>query len=151
MTPPLIDLTRDFPRSPRDLLGGWVHLARMIDKVRAKEAGKLGEYIYPCPLDMRLLDFLELDSEDFHRAVIEKVSENEILDWVKLNSRSRSTEEIEGWNREFLTRKPDDAESLERFLKLRNEIAPDRRDVTAWADLLDLDEGRPVPDRNNPL
>jgi hypothetical protein len=26
-------------------------------------------------------------------------------------------------------------------------VAPDRTDVTSWADLLDLDEKRPVPQR----
>jgi hypothetical protein len=35
----------------------------------------------------------------------------------------------------------------EYFLKLRNEAAPDRTDVTTWADLLDLDEKRTVPKR----
>jgi hypothetical protein len=33
------------------------------------------------------------------------------------------------------------------FLELRGQIAPDRTDVTAWADLLDLDEKRNVPQR----
>ena len=151
MKTPLIDLTHQYPRGPRELLGGFVHLARMIDKVRAKAIRRLGEYIYPCPLDKRLLDFLNLDSEDLHRAVIEKISDVEILDWVIQNGRSRSTEEIDVWNREFLTRKPDNPESLERFLKLRNTLAPDRKDIKAWADLLDLDEDREVPIRLNPL
>jgi hypothetical protein len=30
---------------------------------------------------------------------------------------------------------------------MRGEVAPDRTDVTAWADLLDLDEKRAVPHR----
>ncbi len=33
------------------------------------------------------------------------------------------------------------------FLELRGEVAPDRTDVTAWPDLLDLDEKRAVPKR----
>jgi hypothetical protein len=33
------------------------------------------------------------------------------------------------------------------FLSLRNSVAPDRTDVTTWADLLDLDEKRHVPQR----
>lgn len=151
MKTPIIDLTHQYPRSPREFLGGFAHLARMIDKVRAKEGGKLGEYIYPCPLDKRLLDFLGVEAEDFYRAVIEKITDVEILDWVNQNGLPRSPEEIENWNREFLTRKPDNPESLDRFLELRNTIAPDRKDISAWADLLDLDEGRPVPVRHNPL
>lgn len=151
MLPPLIDLTHQYPRSPRELLGEFVHLPRMIDKVRAKEIRKLGEYIYPCPLDRKVLDFLGLDSEDFHRAVIEKISDVEILEWVQQNGRSHPVEKIEEWNRNFLTRKPDKPDSLERFLKLRKEIASTRTDVSAWVDLLDLDEGRDVPIRPNTL
>ena len=54
-----MDLRNSYPRSVHEPLGGYVHLGRMIDKARAKHAGTLGEYIYPCPLDHRLLDFLE--------------------------------------------------------------------------------------------
>ncbi|MEK6576069.1 MAG: DUF5069 domain-containing protein [Nitrospirota bacterium] len=31
----VLDLTKEFPRSPKEKLGGHVHLARMIDKARA--------------------------------------------------------------------------------------------------------------------
>ncbi|MEO5656188.1 MAG: DUF5069 domain-containing protein, partial [Nitrospiria bacterium] len=51
-----LDLSREVPRSPRDRLGGLVHLGRMIDKARAKSAGTLSDYLYPCPLDQVLLE-----------------------------------------------------------------------------------------------
>jgi hypothetical protein len=34
---------------------------------------------------------------------------------------------------------------------MRNAVAPDRTDVTAWPDLLDLDEKREVPRRAVPV
>ena len=139
-----IDLCQHFPRSPKEKLGGYVHLARMIDKARAKASGLQGEYIYPCPLDQRLLEFLGVTAEAFSSAAL--VNEDQpFLEWLHRTGPLRSEEAIEDWNRGFLNRKPEDEESLKRFLNLRQRIAPDRPDVMNWVDLLDLDEEREVP------
>lgn len=45
------DLTNDYPRSPRELLAGYVVAARTLDKCRAVIAGTQGEYHFNCPLD----------------------------------------------------------------------------------------------------
>jgi len=63
MQPPCPDLTKGPPRSPRERLAGVVHLPRLLDKARARSGGRLGEYIYPCPLDQKVLGFLELEPE----------------------------------------------------------------------------------------
>ena len=142
-----VDLSRKYPRSPKEKLGGHVHLARMVDKARAKASGTLGEYIYPCPLDETLLEFLGIASDAFYAAVQER-DDSEIPKWVRENSLYRSPEEIENWNKTFLNRKPGSEESLQRFLEIRNRIAPHRTDITAWPDLLDLEEGREIPPRS---
>ena len=64
-----MDLRTQFPRSMRTTLAGYAHLARMIDKCRAVLAGMEGEYIYPCPMDERLLNFAGITSEQFTAAV----------------------------------------------------------------------------------
>ena len=144
MKPKITDLTKRFPRSPREKLGGYVHLARMIDKAHAKAAGRLGEYIYPCPLDELLLQFLELSGDGFYDTA--KTNHDQgVLEWLKQNTRERSPTAIETWNKTFLYRKPDNKESMRRFIDTRNRIAPKRTDITRWVDLLDLDEGREVP------
>jgi hypothetical protein len=136
-----LDLTKTYPRSPKERLGGYLHLARMTDKARAKAAGTLGEYIYPCPLDRSLLEFLEISPDDFYDAA--KADDDQgVVGWVKKKAKSRSPEEIENWNRSFLNRKPQTEESLRYFLETRNRLAPHRTDITTWADLLDLEEGR---------
>ena len=58
------DLTKEFPRSPRATLGGYVLAARCIDKCRAVLNGTAGEYHYACPLDMRWLTFAGLNPEE---------------------------------------------------------------------------------------
>ena len=142
-----LDLTKQFPRSPKEAFGGFVHLGRMMDKARAKAAGTQGEYIYPCPLDNLLLDFLKIKAEDFYHVARDR-KDQKILEWIRKNAKLKSPEEIEEWNRTFLNRKPDNPESMNRFLKIRNQIAPDRTDIQFWTDLLDLDEDRSVPRRS---
>jgi len=141
-----MDLAHAYPRSPREKLGGYVHLARMIDKARAKAASTVGEYIYPCPLDQALLEFLEIGADAFYEEVQDR-DDPEFLTWVNRNAKSRSSEEIEDWNQSFLDRKPRNEASLQRFLEIRNRLAPGRTDITTWPDLLDLEEGREVPER----
>jgi hypothetical protein len=139
-----LDLTQNYPRSPRERLGGYLHLARMIDKARAKAAGALGEYIYPCPLDQSLLEFLDISSDAFYE-VVKEHDDQEVLEWLKKKAKPRSSEEIGNWDRDFLNRKPQTEESLRYFLEIRNRFAPHRTDITTWVDLLDLEEGR-IPD-----
>ena len=68
-------------------------------------------------------------------------SDAEIETYCKTFVARKAPGEVERWNDEWLTHKPE-GPSLEYFLKLRNQVAPDRTDVTNWADLLDLDEKR---------
>ena len=139
-----LDLTKVFPRSPKEKLGGYLHLARMLDKSRAKAAGTPGEYIYPCPLDESLLEFLGIQSDALFRAAQER-DDKEMLAWVKANAMPLSAKEVEVWNEGFLARTPSSKESLQHFLGIRERIASGRTDVTTWVDLLDLEEGRKVP------
>ena len=139
-----MDLTIQYPRSLRKPLGGYAHLARMIDKCRAVSAGRLGEYIYPCPLDMHLLEFAGLTPEDFLDAVRSR-NDQEILRWFQTKSKPHSRREIEVWNQMMLNRGPDSDEKWEYFAKTRDSLDPTRTDITTWVDLLDLDEKRFVP------
>jgi hypothetical protein len=136
-----LDLTKAFPASPKEVVGGYVHLARMRDKARAKAAGSVGEYSYPCPLDKGLLEFMGITPEAFTEAA-QKKSDEELLAWVKQNAVHKSADEVKKWNALFLGRKPDSPEKLAYFVETRNKINPKRTDVETWTDLLDLEEGR---------
>ncbi len=141
-----MDLRTSYPRSVKEKLAGYVHLGRMIDKCRATLAGTLGEYIYPCSMDMRLLDFACITPEQFTEAVRGKTDEA-IADWFHKTAKPHSPAEIEQWNQKMLTHGPDTEEKWDYFRQLRDAADPTRTDITSWADLLDLDEKRPVPKR----
>ncbi len=136
-----LDLNTVYPRSPKQLLGGYAHLARMIDKARAKAAGTLGEYVYPCPLDKALLEFLGLDADAVFE-IATRGTDDEVLRWVQDHATARSADEITAWNQAFFARKPTDENKLRYFLEVRNRVAPHRTDVTTWVDSLDLEEAR---------
>src|SRR5207237_9055184 len=76
-----MDLRVHYPRSVREKLAGYVHLARMIDKCRAVLAGTQGEYIYPCPMDRRLLEFAGLETDRLPQTVHARSSAQAVSDW----------------------------------------------------------------------
>lgn len=141
-----MDLTKTFPRSVHERLFGVVQLARTIDKGKALAHGNIGDYHYNCPMDQAIFAFLGIDHQAFLNVIKNAKSDAEIEAYVKPFVEKKSREEIERWNREWVTSKPE-GESLTYFLQLRDQIAPGRSDVTSWADLLDLDEKREVPQR----
>lgn len=142
-----MDLRNDFPRSMRFKLAGYAHLARMIDKCRAVLAGTEGEYIYPCPMDERLMEFAGITSEQFTAAVKANPADEGVVAWFEQKTKPRSAVELEEWNQKLLARGPSSPESAARFKKYLAPIDPSRTDLTAWSDLQDLEEGRVVPRR----
>jgi len=141
----MIDLRVHYPRSVREKVAGYVHLARMLDKCRAVLAGTQGEYIYPCPMDIRLLDFAGLTMDQFTEAVQARSSDQAVADWFVENVVRHFQAEIDAWNEMMLTRGPDTEEKWDYFRKCLEAVDPRRTDITSWADLLDLEERRPVP------
>ena len=129
----------------REKLAGYVHVVRMIDKCRAVLAGTQGEYIYPCPMDTRLLDFAILTADQLTEAVQARSSDQAVADWFVENAGRHSQAEIEAWNNGMLARGPDTEEKWAYFRRCLEAVDPNRTDITSWADLLDLEEGRPVP------
>ncbi len=142
-----MDLSRAFPRSPKQEMAGLVHLPRMIDKGRAYKENKLADYIFPCPLDKIILNFLRVDTEVFANMTRDK-KDNEINDWAKEQTQTKSQSDLDFINKQILERRPDSEDRLDYFKDLRDKIDPSRTDVDTWADLIDLEEGR-LPPKNS--
>ena len=141
-----MDLAVEKPRSAKDKLIGLVSLKRVIDKAKAFNEGRLGEYDYDCPHDKPLFEFLGTTGPEFANKVKELQTDEAIAQWVQAQFLSRkSPEEIEGFNDRRTHWHPDPgSHSEEYFNSLRDQVAPGRSDIVTWFDLLDLDEGRPV-------
>ena len=112
------DLSTEYPRSPRETVGGYVVAGRTLDKCRASLAGTLGEYHYDCPLDNLFFDFTGISAEAFKTQVATGASDNEMAAWIGENSRQSEKVDIIKWNNELrykrISEMPDE---LQEFLE----------------------------------
>ena len=139
-----MDLTIDYPRSPRALLLGLPMLPRAIDKARALLAGSIGKYVYgdKSPFDMALLDFLGISPAEFLEGVRVSPDDDAMAAWLRPRARDLSPAAIEAFAAVFVNDGDDDADRArfaERRAKLPSHVQPR---VTGWVDLLDVEEGR---------
>lgn len=113
----------------------------MLDKGRATIAGHPGEYHYNCPLDQQLLEFVGIDAEQLKEELAKDKSDGEILHWIHAHARNkRSAFEIAAWSKMQVHRVPPDLDSRKFFNELHTALAPNRKDVATWFDLLDIDD-----------
>jgi hypothetical protein len=98
------DLMQEPPRSPRDRIGGYALIARMIDKGRATINGTNGEYHFNCPLDNMLFEFKGVDGEDVRKVLQSGANDEEVARWITEHGTKKTPEEIKAW-----------ADSLEKF------------------------------------
>jgi hypothetical protein len=135
------DLTQRPPRSPRVRLGGYVILARCLDKGRATLAGKNGEYNFACPLDQRFFEFAGVNADDLKKQLALGKADGEILEWIAAYSTTQPTPwEIAQWSAYQNERGPTDLETHEHFNRSLAKLGKTRGDILTWFDLLDLDD-----------
>ncbi|MBA5870649.1 MAG: DUF5069 domain-containing protein [Nitrospira sp. CR2.1] len=139
-----------YPRSPKILLGGIAHLARLIDKIRLRHAGHIQNYNYlTVGFDKYLIDFLQIDPKAFEQRVLAGGSDDELLAWVKTHSRALSDQDIAQWSQGLLTSGPKDDATRQRYQGRLQEVATQRGvpvaslpPASTWVDAIELDEGR---------
>ncbi len=133
------DLTQYPPRSPRVRLAGYAQLPRILDKARAKLAGKAGEYGYNCPLDRFFFDFAGIGHKELLAKVKKGASDTQVADWVEKKAK-RTPSEVAAWTTWIESRSPGGFEGHERFSGQIKTMAPGRYDIRTIFDLLDLDD-----------
>ena len=141
---------QQYPRSPKALLGGIAHLGRFIDKIRLRHEGKIQNYNYiTVGFDKHLVEFLGIDPKSFEQRVLAGGTDEELLGWVKANSRKQSDQEIAQWSQGLLSSGPKDDAARQRFQGRLQEIATKRGvpveslpPISTWAEVIELDEER---------
>jgi len=138
------DLTKEYPRSPRATLAGYVIAARMLDKCRAVLAGTAGEYHFDCPLDNQFLGFTGVDAGAFKAFVATGATDEEIAAWIEQHSKVKDRVQIVAWNNKLrCTRLCDMPINLQEFLEdYISQFVPKNRPVYVWFDVYDLEEKR---------
>lgn len=134
-----------YPRSPREMMCGWVHLPRFIDKIRLHFAGKLtGEYAenFTKGFDGLWLQAAGVEPDDFMEVVKNSITDGQVADWVRANVK-KSEEEKRQLNDFVLNRGRDNPEAAARLDQRKKECGLEHRaDVKTFVDFIDADEGR---------
>lgn len=142
----VIDLTVHPPRSPFEMLNGYVFLPRMIDKARAHLTDKLGDYTYGKPGSLDAFFFTQhgITAEEFAKAVRAASSDAEVVTWFTMRTKIKTPNAIKEYNRKFASLAPTSAEALKAFMcHVKAVVPPEKADqIRTWFQLLDADEGR---------
>jgi hypothetical protein len=134
-----------YPRSPREMMSGWVYLPRFVDKIRLHLAGKLhADYQenFTKGFDGAWLKAAGLSAEKFLEVVKNSVTDGEVADWVAKNV--RKSEADKAAFRDFVLNRGRDDEAGKARLKMRKEEAgfAQRDDIQTFVDFIDADEKR---------
>lgn len=138
------DLTKGFPRSPRETLAGYVVAARTLDKCRAVLAGTAGEYHFDCPLDRTFFDFTGIGAESFKNHVASGATDAEVAAWITEQSKITGETERVVWNNQMRHTRPCDMPTeLQVFLEgYIPQCLRKNRPVYVWFDVYDIEEER---------
>ncbi len=138
------DLTARPPRTAflRSVVG-IVGAARMGDKARGKRAGKLGDYKYGTDsyVDRTILKFLGISEDDFEEAAWKNPNDVELGEWIRAKATFTSGG-VSVLNGKLTPRGLATPEVAEVFRKRRDEVCPDRPEVTTYFEMMDIDDER---------
>jgi len=136
-----------YPKSPKEMTGGMMYFPRMLDKIRLRARGELGEEYHANLGKARAADgacsnFLRVKYEGLRDRVLAGGSDEEILEWCYKNGRRLNRGDLVVWNgfvsklgwNDFVT-------SVLEEQKQKCGFAH-RTDIVTVPDFIDLDEGR---------
>ncbi|MDC0088025.1 DUF5069 domain-containing protein [Akkermansiaceae bacterium] len=139
-----LDLSKDFPRSARETLAGYVIAARALDKCRSVIAGTEGEYHYDCPLDQMFLEFTGINADEFKAFVATGADDQAVSDWIQEHAKEQTKEAIVEWNNSLRYKRISEMPmNLQVYLEdYIPENIPAGKIVYHWFDVYDIEEGR---------
>ncbi|MEM7791581.1 MAG: DUF5069 domain-containing protein, partial [Verrucomicrobiota bacterium] len=135
-----LDLTKDYPRSPRATLAGYIIAARTLDKCRAMLAGTQGEYHFDCPLDNLFFNFAGIQADDFKAFVATGADDSAVAEWIQANAKEHTQEALVQWNNDLRYKRISEMPSkLQVFLEgYILENIPEGKVVYYWFDVYDI-------------
>jgi gluconokinase len=127
------------------MVGGLVYVARMFDKIRLHQAGKLpADYIENLGIgfDGQTCSLLKLP----YSAIVERVqqggTDEEILEWALSHGRRPDKDDIAFWNAFMMKRGWNDDGSPRLAMRLKEGGLENRSDIQTFFKYIDVDEER---------
>lgn len=135
-----------YPRSPREVMCGWTHLPRFIDKIRLHLAGKLPADYQPNlgkGFDGLWLETAGVEAGQFIEVVRHSITDGEVCDWVLKNVKKPDSVKAAHRARMLDYPRADDAEMQTRLRQRKSDAGlSDRDDIRTFVDFIDADEKR---------
>jgi gluconokinase len=138
-----------FPRSCYDQAGGLVYFARMLDKIRLRDANALPKEYHEnlgTGFDARCCTLLGVTYEAVCQRTFAGGDDVAVLQWCFENGRKLSDEDIEVWNA-FMTKRGWRDATHERLVMRLKEAKLEHRagEILTMFDFIEVDEGRVPP------
>src|SRR2546423_13688046 len=136
-----------YPKSPKEKVGGMMYFPRMLDKIRLRAKGELGEEYHknmgiPRSADGMCLNFLRVNYDELRERVLQGGSDEEILEWCFEKGRPLNEGDLFVWNG-FATKLGWRDRVTPRLEARKKELGvADRNDIACIPDLMDFDEKR---------
>lgn len=135
----------EYPRSPKEPVGGIVYFGRMIDKIRLMDSGRLHSDLHAnlgTGFDERCVRFLGVNYDALREHVVSGASDERALQWCFENGRRPTDEQIEVWN-EFMRKRGWNDEVTPTLIRRKAESGFEaREEIQTMFDYIDADEGR---------
>ena len=134
-----------YPRSPYEAMDSWVHLPRLVDKIRLHEASQLPDDYQPNYLhkgfDLAWFKASGVEPDTLVDVVKNSITDGQVSDWVKANV--NASDEAKAALRDDLLSYGTEGALLERLIQRKAESGlQDRDDIRNMFDYIDADEGR---------
>jgi Domain of unknown function (DUF5069) len=88
---------KTFPRRGRESIGAALWLARVSDKARAAANGTIHDYIYPCPIDLGMMERWGVTSADFDAAIRSYATDAALLEWLLARTTPQKIQAANAW------------------------------------------------------
>jgi hypothetical protein len=135
-----------YPRSSREIMDGWMHLPRYIDKIRLHLAGKLAPDYHANlgrGFDGMWLQAAGLTHEQMVEVVRKSVIDGQVCDWVRQNVKRTAAEKAAHAQAMLNRPAPGDTAAQERLQQRKKEFGLQHRDdIKTFVDMNDADEKR---------
>ncbi len=134
-----------YPRSPREMMCGWVYLPRFVDKIRLHLAGKLhSDYTenFTKGFDGTWLKAAGVTAEQMIEVVKNSITDGQVTDWVAANVKKPDADKAAF--RDFIFKRGTEGGEVSARLKMRKEQSGlgHRDDIQTFVDYIDADEKR---------
>jgi len=134
-----------YPRSPREVMCGWVYLPRFIDKIRLHLAGRLhSDYQenFTNGFDAAWLKAAGISADQIIEVVRNSITDGQVADWVGQTVKKSDADKAAF--RDFVLKRGTEGGETGARLTMRKKEAglTHRDDIQCFVDFIDADEKR---------